>query len=122
MGRPSLGDPRLDAQPENAEKGTLEQPRGKRWGRKCPHCKGPSKIRSSWQQTSVVSEVMRVCGNPMCGFVWIDQLHAIRSLSMSSTPDPSIYIRPSTHIRRKGIDAAFDPPGIQNHLPFGDQQ
>lgn len=90
-----------------AAQGKLERPEGQRWGRRCPHCKGPSKIRSSTQVTPVYSEQLRLCENPLCGHIWIDSVEATRTLSISSTPDPEIQIPLSRHIRRDQVVAAL---------------
>jgi hypothetical protein len=90
-----------------AATGRLERPDGQRWGRVCPHCKGPSKIRSSQQVTPVYSEQLRVCENPFCGHVWIDGIEAVRTLSPSGTPDAEVAIPISRHIRRDQVAASL---------------
>ena len=101
-----------------AAQGTLERPQGQRWGRRCPHCKGPSKIRSSTQVTPAYSEELRLCKNPLCGHIWIDGVEAIRTLSMSSTPDPEIHIPLSRHIRREQIVSTLNQ--LEQQELFGD--
>lgn len=88
-----------------AATGTFTRPEGSRWGRVCPHCKGPSKIRSSHQITPAYSEQLRVCANPLCGHIWIDGVEAVRTLSPSSVPDADIRIPLSQHIRRDQVVA-----------------
>ena len=90
-----------------AAQGKLERPEGQRWGRRCPHCKGPSKIRSSQQITPAYSEQLRICENPFCGHVWMDAVEAIRTLSPSGTPDADVHIALSRHIRRDQVIAAM---------------
>ena len=90
-----------------AAMGTLERPEGQRWGRVCPHCGGPSKIRSSQQITPAYSEQLRLCENPLCGHIWIDGVEAVRTLSPSSVPNPEIHIPLSRHIRREQVAATM---------------
>ena len=91
----------------SAATGKLQRPAGERWGRVCPHCGGPSKIRSSQQITPVYSEQLRTCENVLCGHVWIDGIEAVRTLSPSSVPNQEINIPFSRHIRREQIVAAM---------------
>jgi len=88
-----------------AATGTLERPGKQRWGRVCPHCKGPSKIRSSQQVTPAYFEQLRYCENPLCGHIWIDGIEAVRTLSPSAIPDAEIHIPLSRHIRRDQVAA-----------------
>ena len=102
-----------------AAQGKLERPDGQRWGRRCPHCKGPSKIRSSTQITPAYSETLRLCENPLCGHIWIDGVEAIRTLSPSGTPDPDVHIPLSRHIRRDQVVAAMNQ--VEQLDLYGDQ-
>ncbi|MCL6619953.1 MAG: ogr/Delta-like zinc finger family protein [Thermomonas hydrothermalis] len=88
----------LDALIEHLGGGLVRQ-RGQRWGRCCPHCGAPSRIRSSRQETPIYSEVLRVCQNPLCGHVWLDAVEALRTLSPSAIPNPDVRLLPSRHIR-----------------------
>ena len=83
-----------------ASQGKLERPEGCRWGRVCPHCGAPSNVRTSTQITKVYAEQLRICQNPLCGHVWVDALHAIRTLSPSAVPDANTRIPLSRHIKR----------------------
>lgn len=94
-----------------AATGNLQRPAGERWGRICPHCKAPSKIRSSQQVTAVYYEQLRVCENPLCGHVWVDGIEAVRTLSPSAVPDAEISIPFSKHIRRDQIVASMSRSG-----------
>ena len=85
----------------------LERPDGQRWGRVCPHCGGPSKIRSSKQITPSYAEQLRWCENPLCGHVWVDAIEAVRTLSPSAVPAPDINIPLSRHIRREQVVAVM---------------
>lgn len=90
-----------------ASKGELERPDEQRWGRVCPHCGAPSIIRTSSTVTKEYSEQMRICQNPLCGHIWIDALHAIRTLSPSSVPDIKVHIPLSKHVRRERVVAVM---------------
>lgn len=107
IGNEKQGDAQLDAQPENARAGTLEQPDGRRWGRKCPHCKGPSKIRTSTHITENYVEITRICKNVFCGFIWVDLCYGTRTLSASMTPDWNVTIPLSRHINKAKVTAAL---------------
>lgn len=88
--------------------GALQRPDGARWGRICPHCKGPSWIRSSMQVTPSYSEQLRMCQNPLCGHIWVDGIEAVRTLSPSAVPDVDIRIPLSRHIRREQVVALMN--------------
>lgn len=98
---------RLFGLTSSAATGTLERPEGQRWGRVCPHCKGPSKVRSSAQVTPTYRELLCYCENPLCGHVWIDGIEPVRTLSPSAVPDPGVRIPLSPHIRRAGVTAVM---------------
>lgn len=129
---PSLGDKRLDAQAENSARGELKRPPGARWGRRCPHCKGPSLIRSSAHIMPNYVEMTRVCRNPMCGCIWVDCVYATRILSASMTPDLSIFVPMSLHVNPERVYAHMAGGGgsgnpkkksfnsAQNQLPMPD--
>lgn len=85
----------------------LERPENQRWGRVCPHCKGPCRIRSSAQITPAYREVLCQCENPLCGHVWIDGIGPVRTLSPSAVPDPDIKIPLSRHVRREMVVAVM---------------
>lgn len=91
-----------------AETGTIERPEHMRIGRACPHCKGPSIIRSSKQISAMYSEQLRHCENPLCGHVWVDGIESLRTLSPSAIPDPQIRIPLSTHIKRERVVASLN--------------
>lgn len=101
------GDARLDAQADNAMAGTLVRPVGSRWGRKCPHCKGPTRIRTSSHITENYVEITRVCKNVFCGFIWIDLCYGARFLSASMIPDLGVSIPRSKHINKDRVIAAL---------------
>ncbi len=92
-----------------AADGALHRPSNERWGRICPHCKGPSRIRSSCQVTPVYREQLNQCENPLCGHVWIDGIGAVRTLSPSAVPDAGVRIPMSPHVRREQVVASMRP-------------
>ena len=91
-----------------AASGKLERPDGQRWGRVCPHCGAPSKIRSSQQITPSYAEQLRWCENPLCGHIWVDSIEAVRTLSPPAVPNPEINIPLSRHIRRDQVVALMN--------------
>ena len=88
----------------------IERPEGQRWGRVCPHCGAPSKIRSSRQITTAYAEQLRWCENPLCGHIWIDSVEALRTLSPSAIPNHEINIPLSPHVRREQVVAVMQQP------------
>ena len=101
-----------------AATGKLERPDGQRWGRVCPHCGAPSKIRSSQQITPSYAEQLRWCENPLCGHIWVDSIEAVRTLSPPAVPNAEINIPLSRHIRRAQVVAALNQ--LEQQELFGD--
>ncbi|MGH8078048.1 MAG: ogr/Delta-like zinc finger family protein [Lysobacter sp.] len=69
----------------------------------CPHCKHPAEIRTSTPLSALYREVTYVCRNTQCGHVFVAGLEAIRTLSLSSIPDPEIHLPFSRHIRQREL-------------------
>lgn len=63
---------------------------GRNPGMRCPHCSSPSAARSSRVLSRLLKEVYYQCKNPACGFTWVATLEAVRGLSPSGMPNPSV--------------------------------
>lgn len=71
----------------------------------CPHCKAASVVRTSVQLTQLTREIVYACMNEECGHTFVGLLEVVRTLSPSATPDPSINLPLSTHVRRDLLQA-----------------
>lgn len=63
----------------------------------CPHCKGPTSIKTSRLVSATLREVNYQCRDVECSYSFVVQAEAVRSLSPSGKPDPSINIPLSMH-------------------------
>lgn len=81
----------------------------------CPHCKEPSFIRTSAQMTVLTRESTHICTNPECGCTFVALTEVVRVLSPSATPDPSVNLPLSTHIRRDMLRATLDHAATAEH-------
>lgn len=58
----------------------------------CPHCKGKTKTRTSRGLSPTLRELIYQCDDPECGYSFVVQAEAVRTLSPSGKPDPSINL------------------------------
>lgn len=88
---------------------------GTRWP--CPHCEHLCTIRTSNMMTKTMRETTYICSNPecACSFVVNSQIH--RMLNVGATPDPSINIPLSSHVRRDVVRAVLDHADTAPHQP-----
>lgn len=68
---------------------------------RCPHCKSVAKVRSSNEVTSLTRETYFICSNAACGHCFVAVTEINRTISPSATPDPSVRLPLSQHIRRR---------------------
>lgn len=80
---------------------------------KCPHCRGRMVVRKSEQMTLTYRELQYVCQEPQCGFTCVAALEIVRTLSVSSIPNPEVRIPLSPHIRRGELAVALKD-GVQS--------
>lgn len=58
----------------------------------CPHCKGKTKTRTSRGLSATLRELIYQCEDPECSYSFVVQAEAVRTLSPSGKPDPSINL------------------------------
>ena len=83
----------------------------------CPHCEFDSVIRTSMAMTKLMRETTYQCTNPECGHTFIALTEIVRTLSPSATPDPSINIPLSSHVRRDVMRTVLDHAEEAHHQP-----
>ena len=66
----------------------------------CPHCKQNAYTRHSGQLTSTSRETIFHCRNYECGHVFSAVTEINRTISPSATPDPTVVLPMSSHIKR----------------------
>lgn len=74
----------------------------------CPHCKTPSLVRTSQMLSVLTKESTHACTNPECGHTFVALTEIVRTLSPSATPDPSVNLPLSSHVRRDLLRATLD--------------
>lgn len=78
------------AKPRRSESNRLE----------CPHCAWPAVIRSSTKMSTLTREATYWCTNVECGHTFTALTEIVRTLSPSATPNPSVSLPLSSHVRR----------------------
>lgn len=81
----------------------------------CPHCEQPAVIRTSVQMSRLMREYMFCCTNPECGHTFVAITEVVRTLSPSATPDPSVSLPLSTHVRRDLLRIQLDGAALAEH-------
>ncbi len=74
----------------------------------CPHCGHPALVRSSSKITVLTKESLHYCTNPECGHTFVALTEIVRTLSPSATPDPSVHLPLSSHVRRDLVRAQLE--------------
>ena len=74
----------------------------------CPHCKASSEIRTSRMVSATMRESIYQCTNVECGHTFIVDAEASRTLSPSATPDPTVNMPLSAHVRRDMVRVVLD--------------
>lgn len=89
---------------------------------RCPHCKSWASVRSSEQVTPLLRESFLICKNAACGHTFAAATEINRTLSPSATPDPSILLPLSPHVRRRDVmeQMARHPIAQCDRLPPAD--
>lgn len=81
----------------------------------CPHCKWPSVIRTSEQMSVLTRQYVFCCANAECGHTFVATLEISRTLSPSATPDPSVNLPLSSHVRRDMLRVTLDHAASAEH-------
>ena len=91
-----------------------------RLGIACPHCNGPSRVRSSRGITSTYRQLFMACLDPECGHTFGVELTVTHTISPSAKPNPDVSLRTAPPRRRGGSDlptpANDDVPEPANDL------
>ncbi|MBO6805768.1 ogr/Delta-like zinc finger family protein [Thalassospira sp.] len=58
----------------------------------CPHCKSRCRTVKTRRITATYREVTFCCSNDDCGCIFVAEVNAVRVLSPSLIPDPSINL------------------------------
>lgn len=108
------------------KKTAARKPRGNHMGRRlrmegtrmeCPHCKAASEIRTSKSVSATMRETIYQCTNAECGHTFVATTEIVRTLSPSATPDPTIHLPLSTHVRRDSMRVLLDNAAEAPHEP-----
>ena len=83
----------------------------------CPHCSSPAVIRTSVQISVLTREMTYCCTNAECGHTFNALTEIVRTLSPSATPNPSINLPLSTHVRRDLMRATLDHAQHSDYAP-----
>lgn len=83
----------------------------------CPHCEAQALIRTSMQMTALTHETTYYCINAECGHTFSALTEIVRTLSPSATPNPSINLPLSTHVRRDLMRATLEHAQPSDYAP-----
>lgn len=61
-------------------------------GTLCPHCASRCRTVKTRQITETYREVTYACSNQACGFIFVADVNAVRTLSPSLIPNPEIKL------------------------------
>ena len=110
---PERGDSAADADPKRKPLTLSRSAEQKSYPRdrtrlRCPHCKEPCKSRTSFETSALTRTFVYECTNYECGHRFVAVMEIHYTTTLSSTPDPSVNLRVSKHIRRDLIRAQLD--------------
>lgn len=74
---------------------------------RCPHCDFPTTTRTSERLSKLVKRSSHICTNPECGHTFLTHTEVVLTLSPSSTPDPSVSLPRSSHVRTELVQATL---------------
>lgn len=86
----------------------------------CPHCQHPAEIRTSEQQTRLVRELLLLCSNDACGFRFVGQIVAVRTIQPSLDPHPAIALPLVVRSKPANDDAPI--PANDERAPAADAE
>jgi len=58
----------------------------------CPHCDSPTIVRSSEKITRKTKQAKLICTNPDCGHTFVVMVEAVKTISQSAMPHPSVHL------------------------------
>lgn len=85
---------------------------------RCPHCQRLGTIRSSVALSPTITHHYLACSNYECGHTWRASTEADLTLSPSATPDPTVSLPLSTHIRRDVLSHQIRACATREHKPL----
>lgn len=84
----------------------------------CPDCGADAVIRTSWVMAPLLRETTYHCTNhEKCGGVFVAHKEIVCTLSPSSTPNPSVQLPMSAHIRRDMLGIVLEAAGTYDYTP-----
>lgn len=83
---------------------------------KCPHCRRLSLCRTSKEESVLTRSFVYCCSNFECGHVFKAVMEIHYTISPSATPDPSVDLPMSTHVRRDLVRTQMDVARSAEHL------
>jgi len=69
----------------------------------CPHCGWPAVVRTSQAMSNLTRQSTYCCTNEECGHTFVGLTEVVYTLSPSATPDPSVRLPLSKHVRRESL-------------------
>lgn len=83
----------------------------------CPHCKQHAYTRSSRQLTVTSRETFFQCRNLECGHTFTAVTEINHTISPSATPDPTVVIPLSSHIKRSLLSHLLQSMPTSSYTP-----
>lgn len=68
---------------------------------RCPHCKARCYVRTSVELSDLTRELMFLCTDVECAHSFVVRAEAVKTLSPSGKPDPSIYLPMAENVRKR---------------------
>ena len=84
----------------------------------CPHCKWPATVRTSETVSELTRQTTYSCSNWECGHNFKTLEEIVCSLTPSSTPNPSIHLPLSSHVRRGLLQRQLEQERVVTHTPM----
>lgn len=81
----------------------------------CPHCDAQAEIRTSRLVSKTMREFIYACTNMECGHTFVALSEIVRTLSPSATPNPTVNLPLSSHVRRDMVRVVLDNAGESLH-------
>jgi Ogr/Delta-like zinc finger len=85
---------------------------------RCSHCRSLGTIKTAQALSSTVTRHYVACSNLECGHTWRATTEADLTISPSATPDPSVLLPISSHMRRDLVGAQMRTNNVLEHVPL----